>query len=83
VASDQQTPPNTFLINAVEIVDDGIGDDDGLCESTERCIYSPHPLGAYQGEGQLSARPCVFQNAPSGGVSNVILYGYERACAAR
>jgi hypothetical protein len=42
----------TFLRGAVEIVDDGIGDDDTLCESNETCLYSPN-AGGYQGHGSL------------------------------
>ncbi|MFC1609729.1 right-handed parallel beta-helix repeat-containing protein, partial [Myxococcota bacterium] len=70
--TDYQTPPNTFLANATELVLDGAGDDDGLCESNEACLYSPH-IGAYQGAGDTATRTCVFQN---GAVSNVTLYGY-------
>jgi hypothetical protein len=33
----------TFLLRAFEILDD-----DGLCESIEDCIYTPH-LGSYSG----------------------------------
>ena len=42
----------TFLSNAVEITADGIGNDNGLCESAETCIYSPN-IGSYQGSGDL------------------------------
>jgi hypothetical protein len=43
---------STFLLHAVEIADDGIGDDDGLCESGETCLHLPN-IGAYEGEGAL------------------------------
>lgn len=75
---DQLTVANTFLVNALEIVGDYsgglmVGDDDGLCESNEACIYSPN-FGAYQGEGDyLSNGTCTFS---SGTVSNVIMYAY-------
>lgn len=71
--TDQMTTPNTFLINAFEIIDDSIGDDDGFCESNEACIYSPN-YGAYQGEGDYSAAgTCTFQN---GTVTGVQMYAY-------
>ncbi|MGE0762764.1 MAG: Calx-beta domain-containing protein [Bdellovibrionales bacterium] len=71
--ADQQTSVNTFLINAQEIMLDGVGDDDGLCESSEECIYSPN-FGAYQGEGNYKAGgTCTFQN---GTITGVIMYAY-------
>ncbi len=42
----------TFLRHAVEILDDGIGNDDLLCESGETCLFTPN-LGRYQGHGTL------------------------------
>ena len=42
----------TFLRNAIEIIDDSIGNENGLCESNETCLYSPN-LGGYQGHGNL------------------------------
>ena len=62
----------TFLRNATEILWDGVGDDDGLCESNEACIYSPHH-GAWQGDGALR-EPCRFQ---SGVVSEVVMRAYQ------
>ncbi len=69
---DRNTPINTFLINAVEKLGDGKGDDDGLCESSESCIYSPN-YGRYQGEGSLSEKTCEFQ---AGQITDVKLYGF-------
>jgi hypothetical protein len=43
---------NTFLRNAVEVLADDIGNDNGLCESNETCLYTPN-IGAYQGHGAL------------------------------
>jgi hypothetical protein len=63
---------DTFLTNASEIRDDGIGDNDGLCEDNEACIYSPN-IGAYQGHGSLGS--CTF-NANGGNVTGVTMYGY-------
>jgi hypothetical protein len=34
-----------------EILDDGVGDDDALCEGNEDCLVLPN-LGAYQGAGE-------------------------------
>ena len=42
----------TFLRNAVEITADGIGNDNGLCESGETCRFTPN-IGSYQGSGNL------------------------------
>ena len=64
--------PNTFLVNATEVFDDAIGDDDGLCESLEACIYSPN-FGSYQGEGDYLSQTCIFSN---GTVSGVTMYAY-------
>lgn len=43
---------STFLANAVEVMGDGIGNDNLLCESGETCIYMPN-IGGYQGHGPL------------------------------
>lgn len=66
--TDRQIPPNVFLMHAEEILDDQIGDDDGLCESNERCVFSPN-LGAYQGDRGLTAGPCRFTDGLVTGVS--------------
>jgi hypothetical protein len=69
--TDAQTSPNTFLVNAREVYGDAIGDDNGLCENAEACIYAPN-FGAYQGEGALTAA-CLFEN---GAVTGVTMYAY-------
>ena len=48
--SDSST--TTFLRNSVEIGGDDIGNDNGLCESNETCLFTPN-IGSYQGHGQL------------------------------
>jgi hypothetical protein len=79
VITDRQSPANTFLLNAMEEVRDHdglgmrIGDDDGLCESGESCIFAPH-VGAYQGRGALTA-PCLFSSG--NGVDDVLLRAYS------
>ncbi|MBT4761019.1 MAG: hypothetical protein HOO06_04910 [Bdellovibrionaceae bacterium] len=67
--TDQQVPSNTFLLRAYEVVGDLNGDDDGLCESNERCIYTPN-IGAYQGDhyGGVSKLGCTFQDGTVTGV---------------
>jgi hypothetical protein len=42
----------TYLLNAVEIPGDDIGNDDALCVSGEACLYAPN-IGSYQGHGNL------------------------------
>jgi len=72
VITDSQTRSNAFIQNARELVLDDIGDDDGLCESAEACVYSPN-IGAYQGEGDL-ASSCVLED---GDVSGVIMFSAD------
>lgn len=74
--NDLLTPPDlrsyqTFLKNAVEFLDRGNGNHDGLCESGETCLYTPH-FGSYQGEGEL--QECAFQD---GVITGVRMLGYE------
>ncbi len=38
------------LNNAIELIGDGRGNDDGHCQNGEACLYTPN-IGAYQGEG--------------------------------
>lgn len=70
--ADSQTPSNTFIIYAFETVGDGIGDEDGLCESNESCMYAPN-RGAYQGEGAIQSA-CAY---PGGPVPGVILRAFS------
>lgn len=64
------SPAQTFLRAAVEVLGDEQGDEDGLCESNEVCLFLPN-VGAYQGHGPLGA--CTFTD---GAVSGVKLLGY-------
>jgi hypothetical protein len=57
-------------VNALERFFDGAGDDDGLCESDEACVYSPN-IGAYQGEGDANGGSCTFTNGAVRGVTLV------------
>ncbi|MGE0615241.1 MAG: hypothetical protein AB7P04_06345 [Bacteriovoracia bacterium] len=65
------TPANTYLLNALEILGSG-GNDNGLCESNESCVYTPN-FGAYQGSGDYTAHTCTFHD---GTVSGVTMYAY-------
>lgn len=64
--------PVTFLRNAEEIIIDGQGNGNGLCESGESCLYMPN-IGAYQGHGDYSDNFCIFQD---GTISNVKMYAF-------
>jgi hypothetical protein len=48
---------NVFAVDAIEIPGDNLGDDDGLCERGEACIYSPN-LGFDQGSGDYTQVRC-------------------------
>ena len=61
-----------FLKFAVELTGDGYGNENGFCESHERCLYSPN-IGAYQGHGDLVFLGVVSSDS----VSNVTLYQYS------
>jgi hypothetical protein len=61
-----RTVRGLFLSHAVELRGDERGDDDGLCETGEACLYAPN-TGAYQGESAL-AKGCVFQGGAVGNV---------------
>jgi hypothetical protein len=78
--TDYQTSANTYLINAVEIIGDGIGDNNGLCETGEACIYSPN-IGYYQGSGPLSTGYCsgvtTDNDLGGSGFTNMKIYGYK------
>ena len=48
-----------FLTNAYEVMFDNKGNDDGLCDSNEDCIYMPN-FGSYQGHGDYTSNECIF-----------------------
>lgn len=39
-----------FITNAIEIIDDEFGNNDGICEVSEKCVYAPN-IGSYHGSG--------------------------------
>ncbi len=59
-----------YLKNAVELPGTG-GNDNGLCEASETCLYTPN-YGAYQGHGSLDS--CNY-NA-NGGLQGIQMFGY-------
>ncbi|MEW5850103.1 MAG: right-handed parallel beta-helix repeat-containing protein [Myxococcota bacterium] len=74
VLTDLDTPPRRFLANAAELLSDGQGNDNGLCESNEACLYRPH-FGAYVGEGTLAQ--CTFQDGLAPGeMVGVTMWGF-------
>ena len=64
---------STILRNAVEIMDDGIGNDNTLCETNETCLYTPN-MGSYQGHGNLISAGSI---GAGGTLENIILMKYE------
>jgi len=59
----------TVLKHAIELVDDDVGNNDGLCESSEACVHTPH-IGSYQGTGNYTA-PCTFTGGTLTGITLV------------
>lgn len=59
--------PRTYLTNAMEVQGRG-GNNNGLCESNETCLYLPN-YGAYQGSGDFSSNACNFSNGTVTGVT--------------
>ena len=62
----------TFLQNAAELLGDGIGNDNGLCESNETCLHTPN-IGAYQGHANLVSAGAFTD----GTITGVTLMRYE------
>jgi hypothetical protein len=62
----------THLARAWELLHDATGNDDGLCESGERCLWAPN-LGAYQGHGPL----VPVSGFVDGAISDVKLFRYK------
>lgn len=56
------TCSRTYLRNAREIIGDAIGNDNGLCENGETCLYTPN-IGSYQGHGSLVSAGTVGSGA--------------------
>ncbi len=56
-------------------MDDGIGNDNLLCESNEICLYMPN-IGSYQGYGDLVSAG-AFTDSTTGGLTGITLMEYE------
>jgi hypothetical protein len=65
-------PSRTVLRNAIEIMNDGIGNENAFCESGETCLFTPN-IGAYQGHGELVGTG----NFVDGALSGITLLRYE------
>ena len=63
----------TYLRHAVEIINDDVGNDNGLCESSETCLYMPN-IGSYQGHGNLVSAGSI---GTGGTLENITLLRYE------
>jgi hypothetical protein len=71
----------TFLKNASELIGFG-GNNNGLCESSEHCLYTPN-IGVYQGHGELirassatSGTNTCQDLGENGAITDVTLYKY-------
>ena len=61
-----------FLRHAVEIPNDGIGNDNTLCESGESCLYAPN-IGSYQGHGELISAGTFIEGTGTGTLTGITL----------
>lgn len=66
---------STYLRNAVEIMANGIGNDNGLCESGETCLFTPN-IGSNQGHGNL-VNADFTDGTTVGSVTGVTLMKYQ------
>ena len=64
---------STYLLHAIELANDLIGNDNSLCESGEACVEMRN-YGSYQGSGDLV--PAGLLNGTD--VTDVTLYQYEQ-----
>lgn len=62
----------TYMNHAIEIADDGVGNDNSLCESNEACLTTPN-YGSYQGHGPLE----LVTTLNGDEISNVRLYRFR------
>lgn len=70
----QNLVTQAYLLHATEVVGDYSGNEDGICNSNEVCLYSPN-YGYYQGHGS-TAEACTFVDGTTSGVSGARVYAY-------
>jgi hypothetical protein len=51
---------DTFRRGRIELLGDLVGDDDGLCEVNEACLYAPE-VGAWQGDDSVISAPSLLE----------------------
>jgi hypothetical protein len=61
-----------YLRGASEIMGDGIGNDNALCESDESCLYTPN-IGSYQGRCSLTSAGAFVDGTTVGSITSVTL----------
>jgi hypothetical protein len=64
-----------YLYPAIEIWDDAIGNNNGLCEQGEACLHNPN-IGAYAGHGALVPSDCDVSGIAGGAFNQVQLKKY-------
>lgn len=67
---------STVLRNSVELLNDGVGNDNGLCEANEDCLLTPN-IGAYQGHGNIVAASSASSGCVDVTSQGIKLYQYE------
>ena len=70
------TCTSTILRNSVELINDGVGNDNGLCEANEDCLLTPN-IGSYQGHGNLVSSSTLSGGCPDVTTQGIKLYQYE------
>lgn len=70
------TCTSTILRNSVELINDGVGNDNGLCEANEDCLLTPN-IGSYQGHGNLVSSSTLSGGCPDVTTQGIKLYQYD------
>lgn len=76
ITHNYSTSSVTFLRNSVELLNDGVGNDNGLCEANEDCLLTPNH-GAYQGHGNLIPASTASSGCADVTSQGIKLYQYE------
>lgn len=66
----------TFLRNAIEIIEDAVGDDNGLCEANEDCLWAPN-IGSYQGYSTPTAGYCNLGDGAGSELDGIRIFKYS------